>query len=135
MLPGKRKSFDEILRPRLKHINSNATRRPKNRVIMGMVKLIFRISLKIFMRELLNGEAVELPTVGYMQMRTHKFNNNYKGHDRQEQKEADRSDAPLVWPSEQKFARKEDKVVYFAWLHGLSKARHKELVKKGKIYN
>jgi hypothetical protein len=132
---GIRKSFDQILRPKLKHISSNKTRRPKNRVIIGMVKLIFRVSLKIFMRELLEGNAVEMPDVGYMQMRTSKFNNAYRGRDRQKQKEADRSDAPLIWPIQQKYARKEDKVVYFAWLHGLSARRHEELVKKGKTYN
>ena len=131
MVRGRGYGFDRILRPSLMHISANKTGRPKTRVILGMVKLIFRKSLEIYIRELLRGEQVELPGIGYMQMHTSKFRNNYHGKDRQKQKELNRSDAPYIYPCDQK---KGKPVIYYVWLHGLSKRRMQALIDKGKKY-
>ena len=131
LAPRRGHGFDQILRPCLNHISANKTGRPKTRVILGMVKLIFRKSLEIYMRELLKGEQVEIPDIGYMQMRTTKFRFNYHGWDRQRQKEKNRSDAPYLYPSDME---KGKKAVYYVWLHGLSLRRLNALIDKGKKY-
>lgn len=128
------RNYDYILRRRLKHINTTETQRAKTKVMYGMVRLIFRYMMKILARELLAGKDIELRHIGFLRMRTFKFNNNYRGHsvERQRQKMDNRCDMPLLYDCRKVDTNK--KLEYYISLHGLTTKHHNELVKKGIKY-
>jgi hypothetical protein len=130
----RKRGYDYILRRRLKHFNTTQTQRAKTKVMMGMVKLIFRYMMKILMRELLAGEDIEVKGVGFLRMKTFKFNNKYRGYgyERQKQKETNRNDMPLLYDVRKVNITK--KLEYYISLHGATKKKHRELVKNGVKY-
>lgn len=125
-----KKTFDSILRPRLKHINAHETGRAKTKVILGMVKHIVRFMMRAIVREILDGEVVEMKGIGTIRMSTYQFNNRYKGYSvaRQKQKETNRYDTPVLL--------KKDKTLcmYYVSTHGKTTKLLNKKIEAGAYY-
>lgn len=134
LFPERKRTFDYILRRRIKHINTTETQRAKTKVIKGMVKLIFKFYIRIIVREILNNEAFEIPKIGFLRMLTFKFNNKYQGYsnERQIQKLSNRNDMPVI--CDQRDIKKYTRLEYYISLHGKAKMQLKEKIKQGIKY-
>ena len=96
LFPERKRTFDYILRRRIKHISTTETQRAKTKVIKGMVKLIFKFYIRAIVREILNGEEFEIPKIGFLRMLTFKFNNKYQVIAMRVQKLNNRNDMPVI---------------------------------------
>ena len=127
-------SFDNILRKRLEHYNTNETGRAKTKVIKGMVSRIFKHATRIMVSYLLESSFVQIKGLGYMCLQTFKFNNKYRGYkkNRHNQKITNRNDMILLIndldPDHLKV------ISYYTSFHGLSKKLHNKKIKEGVVY-
>lgn len=99
-----------------------------------MVKLIFKFYIRIIIRELLRGESIEIPKIGFIRMITFKFNNKYQGYktERQMQKQNNRNDMPVMY--DLRDIKKHKRMAYYITLHGKAKKQLQTKIQEGIKY-
>lgn len=124
------RTFNDILRPAIDHLNTSVTGRAKTKVVRGMVYHIYFYMMRAIIRHILEGDAVEMLGIGTLRMATYRFNNRYRGYSvaRQQQKERNRNDMPIL------LDRGGHTVYYYVSLVGWANRRLSEKIKAGVYY-